>query len=197
MSDSLYRDQLSLTERHLDSLIHDADEAISLLTTLSTSFKSVETQTSSFQARCDHLLTEQTRLQKLADEVGTNLYYYAYLDNVSRRLNAPGASRLAEHSDLAEALHNLEACIEFMSKNVCAPTYSWPLIHVLTLHSPDTGMPSHTSPGISPCSPRRCTSSRSASPGSWRASRRTSPSASARHSQSPLSMLSHTADSRR
>lgn len=82
----------------------------------------METQTTSFQARCDHLLTEQSRLQKLADEVGTNLYYYAYLDNVSRRLNAPGAGRLAEHSDLAEAFRNLEACIDFMSNNV----WIWP-----------------------------------------------------------------------
>lgn len=160
MPASLYRDQLSLTERHLDSLIHDADEAISLLTTLSTSFKSVETQTSSFQARCDHLLTEQTRLQRLADEVGTNLYYYAYLENVSRRLNAPGAGRLAEHSDLAEALDNLEACIEFMSKNVCAPPFPRLVHQMLTPYSRGTEMPSHTSPGISPCSPKPCTSSR-------------------------------------
>ncbi|SPO04441.1 related to conserved oligomeric Golgi complex component 3 [Cephalotrichum gorgonifer] len=114
---SLYRDQLALTERHIDSLIRDADETLALLTTLSTSFQSVETQTSSFQARCDNLMTEQARLQTLADEVGTNLYYYAYLENVSRRLNAPGASRLAEHSDLADVLDNLEACIEFMSKH--------------------------------------------------------------------------------
>ena len=157
---SLYRDQLALTERHLDSLIRDADETLGLLTTLSTSFKSVETQTTSFQARCDHLLTEQSRLQKLADEVGTNLYYYAYLDNVSRRLNAPGAGRLAEHTDLVEVFKNLEACIEFMSNNVWAPTFGSLAMcgFMLTLRSPGIGMRSRISPDTSPSSQSLCTS---------------------------------------
>jgi 3-hydroxyisobutyrate dehydrogenase-like beta-hydroxyacid dehydrogenase len=110
---------LSLAENHLDSLIQDANKSLALLTTLSTSFKSVEAQTSSFQARCDTLLKDQARLEKLANEVGTSLYYYAYLENVSRRLNAPGAGRLAEHHDLAEVLDDLESCIDFMTKHVC------------------------------------------------------------------------------
>lgn len=117
---SLYRDQLTLAENHLDSLIQDANKSLALLTTLSTSFESVEAQTTSFQARCDDLLKDQSRLETLASDVGTSLYYYAYLDNVSRRLNAPGASRLAEHQDLAEVLDHLESCIEFMTEHVGA-----------------------------------------------------------------------------
>ncbi|KAI0973811.1 Sec34-like family protein [Xylaria arbuscula] len=110
----LYRDQLDMTERHLDALVADANGALDLLTSLADNFRAVETQTSSFQAQCDDLLSEQRRLQQLADEVGTDLHYYAYLDGVTRRLNAPGASRLVDHENFGEILTNLDTCIEFM-----------------------------------------------------------------------------------
>jgi conserved oligomeric Golgi complex subunit 3 len=107
-----------MTERHLDSLIDGANGALELLTSLADSFQQVEAQTSSFQAQCDDLLSEEKRLQKLADEVGTDLHYYAYLDGVTRRLNAPGASRLVDHLNFGEILTNLDACIGFMTKHV-------------------------------------------------------------------------------
>ncbi|RYC65900.1 hypothetical protein CHU98_g309 [Xylaria longipes] len=113
----LYRDQLDMAERHLDRLVADANGALRLLTSLADNFRAVEAQTSSFQAQCDHLLSEERRLQKLADEVGTDLHYYAYLDGVTRRLNAPGASRLVNHENFGEILTNLDACIEFMVKH--------------------------------------------------------------------------------
>ncbi|ORY67228.1 Sec34-like family-domain-containing protein [Pseudomassariella vexata] len=113
----LYREQLAMTERHLGALIDDTDDALKLLETLATSFRSVDIQTSSFQAQCDDLISEETRLQKLADEVGTDLHYYAYLDGVTRRLNAPGASRLVDHENFAEILTNTDACIGFMAKH--------------------------------------------------------------------------------
>lgn len=114
----LYRDQLSLTERHLDGLIDDANAALAILTTLSKSFQSVEAQTSTFQAQCEDLLNEQRRLEKLADDVGTDLYYYVYLDTATRRLNAPGASRLVDDDDFGVMMDNLDACIEFMDAHV-------------------------------------------------------------------------------
>ncbi|KAI3325820.1 Sec34-like family protein [Xylariaceae sp. AK1471] len=113
----LYGDQLDMTGRHLDRLVADANGALDLLTSLADNFRAVEAQTSSFQAQCDDLLSEEQRLQKLADEVGTDLHYYAYLDGVTRRLNAPGASRLVNHENFGEILTNLDACIEFMVKH--------------------------------------------------------------------------------
>lgn len=110
-----------MTERHLDRLVADANGALELLTSLADNFRAVEVQTSSFQAQCDDLLSEEQRLQKLADEVGTDLHYYAYLDGVTRRLNAPGASRLVNHENFGEILTNLDACIEFMIKHVSIP----------------------------------------------------------------------------
>ena len=114
----LYRDQLFLTERHLDGLISDANSTLSILSTLSNSFKSVESQTSSFQSQCEDLLREQQRLEKLANNVGTDLYYYAYIDTATRRLNAPGASRMVDGAEFGEMVENIEACIVFMLEHV-------------------------------------------------------------------------------
>ncbi|KYK54738.1 Sec34-like family protein [Drechmeria coniospora] len=111
----LYRDQLALTERHLATLIDDADATLTLLTSLSTSFRAVESQTTSFQATCEEHLTEQRRLEMLANQVGTDLHYYAYLDSASRRLNAPGASRLIDDTAFGEMVENLDSCVRFMN----------------------------------------------------------------------------------
>lgn len=110
-----------MTERHLDAILEDTESALKLLASLSESFETVEEQTTSFRAQCDDLITEQTRLERLADEVGTDLHYYAYLDNVARRLNAPGAGRLVDDDAFGEVLENLDSCIAFMTKNVRYP----------------------------------------------------------------------------
>lgn len=115
-----------LTERHLDGLINDASSTLELLTTLSNSFKSVEAQTSSFQAQCEGLVSEQQRLEKLANEVGTDLYYYTYLDTVTRRLNAPGAGRLIEDDGFGDMVENIDACIVFMTGHVRCSTLPLP-----------------------------------------------------------------------
>ncbi|KAK3321574.1 Sec34-like family-domain-containing protein [Apodospora peruviana] len=113
----LYHDQLEMTERHLGTLVDDANSALRMLESLCQSFRAVEDQTTSFQSQCDDLLTEQKRLEELADEIGTDLYYYGYLDNVIRRLNAPGAGRLVDDEVFGEVLANLDSCIAFMTKN--------------------------------------------------------------------------------
>jgi hypothetical protein len=100
--------------------VQETNGALELLESLTKSFRAVEDQTSSFRSQCDDLLLEQKRLQTLADEVGTDLHYYAYLDNVTRRLNAPGASRLVDDEAFGDILSNLDSCIAFMTKNVSA-----------------------------------------------------------------------------
>lgn len=115
---TVYGDQLAMTERHLETLIEDTNSALQLLASLSESFRGVEEQTTTFQSQCEDLLSEQRRLEKLADEVGTDLHYYAYIDQVTRRLNAPGAGRLVEDESFGEIMVNLDACIAFMEKNV-------------------------------------------------------------------------------
>ncbi|KAF7876539.1 hypothetical protein EAF04_001628 [Stromatinia cepivora] len=113
----LYLDQLILSERHLDNLLSDTSSALDILATLSESFRDVEAQTTAFQAQCEDLLEEQKRIRNLADEVGTDLQYYAYLEPLTRRLNAPGAGRLVKNGDFLEMLENLNSCIEFMDQH--------------------------------------------------------------------------------
>jgi conserved oligomeric Golgi complex subunit 3 len=136
-----------MTERHLGSLIEDAESALKDLEILCQSFRAVEDQTKTFQSQCDGLLSEQKRLQTLADEVGTDLHFYAYLDNVTRRLNAPGAGRLVDDDAFGEILANLESCIAFMSKNVSL--FPWHDISLMAnADSPNTEMRSNTLRGI-------------------------------------------------
>lgn len=148
----IYQDQLEVTERHLDILIEGANDALQLLASLADSFRAVESQTSSFQAQCDDLLTEEKRLRKLADEVGTDLHYYAYLDGVTRRLNAPGASRLVDHQNFGEILTNLDACIGFMMKHVSIAIFSLIRLKIiLIINSQRIETPNLIWPGINPC----------------------------------------------
>lgn len=114
----LYSEQLALTERHLDTLLEDTSSALGLLATLSESFRSVESQTSVFQSQCEGLLDEQRRLRTLGEEIGEGLQYYSYLEPITRRLNAPGASRAIGDDSFVEMLFNLEACIDYMTEHV-------------------------------------------------------------------------------
>lgn len=152
---TLYGEQLAMTERHLDALIQDTNSALKLLASLSESFRGVEEQTTTFQAQCEDLLSEQRRLEKLADEVGTDLHYYAYLENVTRRLNAPGAGRLVEDESFGEILQNLDSCIAFMENNVstCERRTSR-LRATANRNSPTTVIRNPTLPAISHCSQR-------------------------------------------
>lgn len=108
-----------MSERHLNGLLDDTTSALGLLASLSDSFKAVETQTTAFQAQCEDLLAEQKRLKSLADEVGIDLQYYSYLEPITRRLNAPGASRMIGDDSFVEMLTNLDTCINFMAAHVC------------------------------------------------------------------------------
>jgi hypothetical protein len=109
---------LTLSERHLNTLLSDTTDALDLLASLSQSFKAVESETTAFQAQCEDLLAEQQRLRTLADEIGTDLQYYAYLEPLTRRLNAPGAARVIRSNDFLDMLGNLVTCIDFMDEHV-------------------------------------------------------------------------------
>lgn len=99
-------------------MLDDTTSALDLLAGLSESFKTVESQTTAFQAQCEDLLSEQKRIRDLADEVGLSLQYYAYLEPLTRRLNAPGSGRIVKNDDFLDMLMNLNTCIDFMDEHV-------------------------------------------------------------------------------
>lgn len=114
----LYLDQLSLTRRHLDSLLEDTSSNLKLLSDLTASFKAVEAQTSTFQTRSRGLLEEQQRVAVIAQDVGENLQYYNLLEPLTKRLNAPGAGNLVRSYDFPQMLANLDSCLDFMRHHV-------------------------------------------------------------------------------
>jgi conserved oligomeric Golgi complex subunit 3 len=132
INNSLYRDQLALSERHLDNLLKDTSSSLDILASLSDAFKSVEAQTMAFQAQCEGLLEEQKRLKLLSDEVEADLKCYSYLEPITRRLNAPGASSILGDDGFFEILMNLDISIEFMIEHVCLPTPLHYLARIVT-----------------------------------------------------------------
>ncbi|KAK1090150.1 Golgi transport complex subunit 3, partial [Friedmanniomyces endolithicus] len=60
------------------------------------------------------------------DSIEENSRYYAYLEPMTRRLNAPGAANLVKGDDFAEMLSNLDQCLAYMEthpKHKEATTY--------------------------------------------------------------------------
>ncbi|KAL8762642.1 MAG: hypothetical protein Q9184_001396 [Pyrenodesmia sp. 2 TL-2023] len=110
-----YQRELDLTSAHLDSLLSDTTSTLDLLSSLSDSFKAVEAQTTTFQKQCEGLIQEQKRLTQLADGINHNLRYYGFLEPVTRRLNAPGASSFVRSEEFSSMLARLDECLEYMA----------------------------------------------------------------------------------
>ena len=113
-----YQRQLELSGSHLDTLLSDTSSALDLLASLTTSFKEVEAQTTTFQRQCAGLQDEQSRIKRLADNLDDNLKYYNYLEPVTRRLNAPGAGNFVRSKEFSGMLARLDDCLEYMAAHV-------------------------------------------------------------------------------
>jgi len=111
-------DELQTSKSHLDALLSDTSSTLNLLSSISESFKAVESQTSSFQKKCEGLLSAQRRDLKLAAEIEENLQYYDLLDPASRRLNAPGAGNTVRGEDFSDMLRRLDECLDYMETHV-------------------------------------------------------------------------------
>lgn len=111
------QEQLELSDAHLENLLASTTSTLALLSTLSDSFKAVEAQTEAFRQQCENLVTEQRRLAALADAIDENAQYYAYLEPMTRRLNAPGAANLVKGRDFSEMLSNLDNCLAYMESH--------------------------------------------------------------------------------
>lgn len=88
-----------------------------MLSWLTEAFKAVEQQTTAVQTQCEGLVGDQKRITRLADEIAENLQYYAYLEPITRRLNAPGAGNFVRRKDFLDMLVNLDNCVDYMQKH--------------------------------------------------------------------------------
>lgn len=113
-----YHDQLQASSSHLENLISSTQETSELLSTLSGSFKAVETRTDLFRQQCEALITEQKRLEGLATSIESNSRYYDYLEPMTRRLNAPGAANLVKSKEFTDMLSNLDHCLSYMEAHL-------------------------------------------------------------------------------
>ena len=113
-----YLEELKNTESYLDNVSKEASATLDLLSSLSKSFKSVETQTTAFQKQCEDLMAEQKRLESLANNVGENLQYYSFLEPITRKLNAPGAGNFVRGREFSDMLARLDECLDYMNNHV-------------------------------------------------------------------------------
>ncbi|KAK0837206.1 Golgi transport complex subunit 3 [Friedmanniomyces endolithicus] len=121
-----YQEHLQLARSHLDSILFSTANTLNELSTLSSSFRTVTVQADAFKQQCESLISEQRRLSTLMDSIEENSRYYAYLEPITRRLNAPGAANLVKGDDFAEMLSNLDQCLAYMEthpKHKEAATY--------------------------------------------------------------------------
>lgn len=121
-----YQTQLHLTRSHLGNIIADTKSTLNTLSSLSDSFQTVEAQTTAFREQCEGLISDQKRITKLAEDMEQNLRYYTYLEPTTKRLNAPGATKIVRGKEFTDMLANLDSCLEYMqvhTKHREAETY--------------------------------------------------------------------------
>ncbi|EPS44581.1 hypothetical protein H072_1414 [Dactylellina haptotyla CBS 200.50] len=102
-----------------DSLLSEARDTVVLLDHLAKGFEAVREQTSTFQGACEELLSEQTRLSQLAEDLTTNLEPFSALEAITRRLNAPGSS-IVTRPDFKQMLSKLDYSLDYVAAH---PTF--------------------------------------------------------------------------
>ncbi|KAK9448314.1 Sec34-like family-domain-containing protein [Limtongia smithiae] len=110
------------TKSHLEScmqFLSQAAHTLELLDTLDSGFDSVKRQTMTFQEACDAISSEQTRLEKLADDIETNLRPFNLLEEFTRRLNTPGTDFVTQDG-YKKMLEALDQCILYTEQH---PTF--------------------------------------------------------------------------
>lgn len=111
-------DDLQQSKEHIDEILTSTLTLLDDLSSLSESFRTVESQTSNFEKQCEGLLSAQERDTKLANAIQNNLHYYDFLDPASRRLNAPGAGNTVRDKEFSDMLRRLDVCLDYMERHV-------------------------------------------------------------------------------
>ncbi|KIW71516.1 hypothetical protein PV04_03673 [Phialophora macrospora] len=109
-----YLDQLDAARTHLDTLLASTAATLSELSSISAAFKSIDSQTKSFQAQSASIREEQHKNELIAGDIADNLRYYEPLERITRRLNAPQAGNFVRSQDFSDMLVTLDECIDYM-----------------------------------------------------------------------------------
>ncbi|KAK5089544.1 Golgi transport complex subunit 3 [Exophiala xenobiotica] len=109
-----YLDELDAAKSYLDQLLASTTATLDQLADISKAFRSVDQQTSAFQAKSASILEEQRQNDRLATDLAENLKYYEPLERITRRMNAPGAGNFVRTQDFRDMLLTLDECIDYM-----------------------------------------------------------------------------------
>lgn len=111
---------------------------LEILDALGGGFDSVRNQTSTFQEACDELSIEHIRLEKLADDIETHLRPFNMLEEITRRLNAPGTDFVTQEG-FKQMLSTLDQCIEYCNMHVSFRLFDFQrsIYHADTVSSPN------------------------------------------------------------
>ncbi|KAK9374966.1 Sec34-like family-domain-containing protein [Lipomyces chichibuensis] len=115
-NDSVFVQFRNTAQSHLESceiLIDQANKTLGMFDVLAWGFDSVKKQTSTFQDACDALSTEQLRLETLANDLEEHLKPFNMLEEITRRLNAPGTDFVKEEG-FRRMLESLDQCIDYV-----------------------------------------------------------------------------------
>ncbi|CCG82584.1 putative Golgi complex component Cog3 [Taphrina deformans PYCC 5710] len=93
-----------------------ASAVLDTLNDIKNGFSTVKEQTSTLQTACNDLQREETRLQRLADDVRDSLQPFSYLATATRLLNVPG-SKLVLQSSYQELLSKLQSSLDFLDQH--------------------------------------------------------------------------------
>ncbi|KAK9319540.1 Sec34-like family-domain-containing protein [Lipomyces orientalis] len=109
----LFRNTAHSHLKSCEILIGQANKTLEMFDTLASGFDSVKRQTSTFQDACDSLSNEQLRLETLANDLEAHLKPFNMLEEITRRLNAPGTDFVKEDG-FKRMLESLDQCIQYV-----------------------------------------------------------------------------------
>lgn len=117
-----FRDATYLHIFSCDNLLDQTNETLEYVKQLSVGFNKVQKQTDELRTSCNDILAEQERLNNLCLDIDENLKIFENLDNITRKLNAPGFDLVIQPSfitlldQLDEGLKYVQVHVKF--KNI-------------------------------------------------------------------------------
>lgn len=118
-----YFDQLLKRRTECDSLLAKINSALSSMDELNTEYNFVSNKTYSLNSGSEKLITEQTKLIEIGDEIKRRLHYFTQAENLLQILQSP---TISVASDIfSQTLTKVDECIAFIKNNVS----SYPIVH--------------------------------------------------------------------
>ncbi|KAK9468276.1 Sec34-like family-domain-containing protein [Lipomyces arxii] len=96
--------------------LSQTDSTLATFDSLAAGFEAVRKQTSSFQEASDALSIEHKRLETLANDLDKNLQPFNMLEEITRRLNAPGTDFVKDEG-FKKMLLTLDQCITYIESH--------------------------------------------------------------------------------